>query len=232
MKSKQSNVQRLKSPVCSLQSTDSPPRSSVFSFQSSVTGSKSKVQSLKSKVCRREAAAAFTLIELLVAMAILMVMVLMMSNLFQQSTRAWDAGLRQAEVGLEARAVMNMIQREASKALPDEANNFSSERTLSFSILNQAGEKEAITYYLSGDSLSRLVKDDEGVTLLDVTLLDNVKRFNVSNASIVTGFPDLVEIELALDAKSNTGRVRVYSFGPDEKDEDGSGDDIDTGRLE
>ncbi len=60
----------------------------------------------------------FTLIELLVAIAILMVIVLMMANIFQQSTRAWDTGMRQVETGLEARAVINMIQRELAEAIP------------------------------------------------------------------------------------------------------------------
>lgn len=81
---------------------------------------KSKVQSLKSKVSRRNAATGFTLIELLVSMGILMIIVLMLANLFQQSTRAYDIGLRQTDIGLEARAMMNLIQRELNMAIWDD----------------------------------------------------------------------------------------------------------------
>ena len=51
----------------------------------------------------RRGTSGFTLLEILVAMAILMVLVLMMSTLFHQSTIAWDSGLRQAEMSMQAR---------------------------------------------------------------------------------------------------------------------------------
>jgi hypothetical protein len=63
--------------------------------------------------------AGFTLLEVLVAMGVLMLIVMMMATLFHSSTTAWENGLRQAEISLEARAVMNMIQRDLSHAVAD-----------------------------------------------------------------------------------------------------------------
>lgn len=85
----------------------------------------------------------FTLIELLVAMAILMIIVLMLSNLFQQSTRAWDTGMRQTEVGLQARAAIHMIQRELSGAIYTSSGNFQ--------VVNDEGNLETITPWADTD---------------------------------------------------------------------------------
>jgi competence protein ComGC len=59
----------------------------------------------------------FTLLEVLVAMGILMMIVLMMATLFHQSSMAWDNGMRQAEMGIQARAVLSMMRKDLEQAV-------------------------------------------------------------------------------------------------------------------
>lgn len=61
----------------------------------------------------------FTLVEILVATAILVIIVLIISTVFHQSSLAWDAGTRKAEGGMTARAVLGFMAREMSAAVAD-----------------------------------------------------------------------------------------------------------------
>ncbi len=56
--------------------------------------------------------AGFSLIEIMVSMSILVIIVLIMAQLFHQSSIAWDSGLRKAEGNLSARAVVGFMSRE------------------------------------------------------------------------------------------------------------------------
>ena len=154
-------------------------------------------------------ASGFTLIELLVAMAILMIIVLMLANLFQQSTRAWSTGLHETTLGVEARSVINMIQRDLSMALPhtDETPVQASVSELSFYILDEDGEPEQISYSGGGSGISRNAR----------LLVENVRRFEVElleapgeNGETIA---DLVEITIELEGVSRVSGVRVYAEG-------------------
>jgi type II secretory pathway pseudopilin PulG len=81
---------------------------------------KSEVRDLTSDLRSRISDRGFTLLEILVAMGLLMVIVLMMSTLFHASTTAWTNGLRQAEMSIQARSVISLIQRDVSQAVFDE----------------------------------------------------------------------------------------------------------------
>lgn len=59
----------------------------------------------------------FSLIELLAATVILIGIVLIMSNIFHQSSVAWDAGLRRTDGGLMARSVLSLIAKDISTAV-------------------------------------------------------------------------------------------------------------------
>lgn len=67
------------------------------------------------KVPRRERG--FTLIELMVATAILVMIVLIMSSVFHQSSLAWNAGSRESADNTTARAVLAFMAREMSEAV-------------------------------------------------------------------------------------------------------------------
>jgi len=188
---KKSKVYGLWSYVYGPTSKVSPKRSSVFSLQSTVSSR-----------------AAFTLIELLVAMGILMVIVLMMANLFQQSTRAWDAGMRQTGAGLEARAVIGMLQQELSQAVADTNMSFSaSGNSLDFWTLGDltGTNREPRRVRYSGE-LSR-----NGVQLLQVASFSVTPYYGVGGPPF--SLPDVVDIELGMTAESDYSTVRVWSTG-------------------
>lgn len=61
----------------------------------------------------------FTLIEIMVALAILSVIVIAISRLFEESTVAWDSGWRRAELMMTGRAILDFIGTEAAMAADD-----------------------------------------------------------------------------------------------------------------
>ena len=215
METKQHNVSQ-KSKVESRKSRFSRIQSSVFSLQSSVSSQ------------------AFTLIELLVAMGILMIIVLMLANLFQASTRSWDTGMRQAEIGLEARAAINLIQQDLNQAVASTNANqrfTASGSSLSFAMFARNPTNgtaiDRVTYSVSGEGLERN----------DALLLgsDTLESFTVSvpdvgDVSNSTNLPDLVEISLTMKSSKNFSAARVYVQGRGWDETDNLTDVIDTHR--
>lgn len=59
----------------------------------------------------------FTLIEVLVAMTVLAVMVLLVANIFQQSSAAWNIGTQKADMNTAARAALDYMARELACAV-------------------------------------------------------------------------------------------------------------------
>lgn len=74
--------------------------------------------------------ASFTLIELLAAMAVLVLIVLLMEQLFGDAARAWRTGTRDVEVNNNARAALELMGREISGAVIDELLSFSASNSL------------------------------------------------------------------------------------------------------
>jgi type II secretory pathway pseudopilin PulG len=60
---------------------------------------------------------AFTLIEVLASMAVLMIIVLILGRVFQDSTNIWTLGTRRAQDNMTARAVMDFVARDVSEAV-------------------------------------------------------------------------------------------------------------------
>jgi len=122
--------------------------------------------------CKRDRSG-FTLLEILVAMAILMVIVLMMATLFHQSSIAWESGLRQAEMTMQARAAISLLRRDLTEAIAaDDIVEKSPDGGLQAEIANGAsglsfwryGEPDRVSgeralrrveYWLAGDQLMR-----------------------------------------------------------------------------
>jgi len=59
----------------------------------------------------------FSLLEVLVAMTVLVVIVLMVTNMFRDTSTAWDSGTQSAEMNTAARAAIEYISRELSCAV-------------------------------------------------------------------------------------------------------------------
>ncbi len=74
------------------------------------------VGSARGSASRRKAGG-FSLIEVLAAMSVLAIIMLLMSRIFGDSTRTMRAGLRDAESGASARAVMDYMARDVSVAV-------------------------------------------------------------------------------------------------------------------
>jgi len=138
-------------------------------------------------------------------MAILMVIVLMLANIFQQSTRAWGIGERQAEIGLEARAAINRIQQDLSQAIASSNYPFSSYNffTLSLDATNGAAI-EQVTYSGGSGSLTR-----NGLQLLGADV-DGFSIAPVGASPPSSELPDLVEIELTMKSSKKFSAARVY----------------------
>ena len=112
----------------------------------------------------------FTLLELLVAMAILGILVLIMGQIFHQSSVAWDSGLRKAKGNMSARAALGFMSRELSGAIAYRDNipnpkldvdmraNGPAEvtfRKLTVKDGEETRSVEKIRYYQDGDALMR-----------------------------------------------------------------------------
>lgn len=61
----------------------------------------------------------FSMIEMLVAAAIMVVLVMMLSMLFQGTSVSWRIGVRRAEAYTRLRSAIGAIQRDASAAVPE-----------------------------------------------------------------------------------------------------------------
>lgn len=112
----------------------------------------------------------FTLLELLVAMAILGILVLIMGQIFHQSSIAWDSGLRKAKGNMSARAALGFMSRELSGAIAYRDNIPSPKldvdmragappevtfRKLTIKDGATTRSVEKIRYYLAGNALMR-----------------------------------------------------------------------------
>jgi len=181
----------------------------------------------------------FTLLEVLVAMGILMMIVLMMSTLFHSSTIAWDNGLRQAEMSIQARAAMSLMQQDLAQAVcSDEFGttltcNIGNDPTLmEFCTLGvTTGDVrtiKSVMYEFKNGSLNRMT--DKLVPTSDGQygvygqgpsgeFLNGVAAFEIQTADgmgYTTNLPQWVEIEMTLEATSaGAAGIRVWSNGRD-----------------
>jgi len=122
----------------------------------------------------RNRRSAFTLIELLVAMAILLIIVAIVAQIFQQANIAWNSGLRSVEATIKGRSIADMIAQDLSQAIP---SNFS--LTASGADFLKLGEATAtnnnnaiwhVVYAWSGPTVTRDgVEMAEGVDKVEVT---------------------------------------------------------------
>ena len=85
----------------------------------------------------------FTLIEILSAMAILIIITLVVTQIFSNATTTWTLGEKDAELNAEVRAVMHFMSQELSKAIAD--------KTISFVV---EGDKGLSVYDMSSDTIS------------------------------------------------------------------------------
>lgn len=59
----------------------------------------------------------FSLLEVLVSMAVMVVIIVMVANMYRNASDAWELGVQRAEMNTSARAAMELISRELSCAM-------------------------------------------------------------------------------------------------------------------
>ena len=145
-----------------------------------------------------------------------MIIVLMLSNLFQQSTRSWGIGLHEAKIGLEARAAINIIQHDLGQAVAstNAGQLFTATGTeLSFAMFSRTnGVIEQVTYSFPPPGGSGDVERN-GVKLVGGESIDScsVSVPGVGDVTDITYLPDLVQIDLTMSAINKFSEVRVYA---------------------
>ena len=163
----------------------------------------------KNKHARR---AGFSMIEVLVASTILVVIVMMLAMLFQQTSLAWRTGVKRASGYMQLRSVLGAIQRDASAAVDEGAisvknasggyrfgngQNFSG--SLQFYTLTGSGYEDPntkkkpyralkyITYNTAGKRTELLMKGDgTGDPRPSSEVLNFVKPSNNNNSPTIT----------------------------------------------
>lgn len=183
--------------------------------------------------------AGFSLLEILVAMAILSIIVMTLSTIFNQSSQAWDRGLSKSEKAMEGRSALNIIASDLKNAIAMDSSlariSFpnGSGSTMAFTTLGKAEKGGRITQYVSytgGGSISRKVQlyaaDYIGFTNSSGgTLIDSIDSFEILPAWSGTNLlPESVTLTLKLRNKGTSGRVTARSYGPNRQM--GGNDDI------
>jgi len=179
----------------------------------------------------------FTLIEILVAVVILVMIVLMMSTLFHQSSIAWDSGSRKVEGNVQARCLLALITRELAHAVAD-GDVFSDDGMVNgdnqisfFTLEDPAGNTiriaKEVTFRLLSGTITRserrinLTYDgwDMRNSTNEMVIMKHASdlRFYMSGIDRANAPPPWIRVELAMTRQDDVSAVGVRSFGPDGK---------------
>ncbi len=154
----------------------------------------------------RRARSAFTLIELLVAMAILLIIVAIVTQIFAQANVAWNTGLRSVESTMKGRSVADMIAQDLSQAI---SSNFSV--TASGADFLRLGEASAlnnnralwhVVYNWSGTTVTR--KGSESESAVDIA--DEITKVEV----VPTGAALPASVMITVTVSNNTFQSKAF----------------------
>ena len=122
--------------------------------------------------------AGFTIIELLVAMSVLVIIVLIVTMIFQRASAVWDTGMNKAELDMTGRGVADYVAQDISSAL-DLPSFSASGANAHFDCLGEASRSNgAITkvdYSYGGGKLERISAGNTTV------LVEGLKDFAFSS---------------------------------------------------
>jgi Tfp pilus assembly protein PilV len=179
----------------------------------------------------------FSMIEVLVAAMIMVMIVMVLGMIFQQTSQAWRTGRHRANTYQQVRALLGAIQRDANaaideKSLPKEmatlgGQNFKGS-TLSFYTLTGSSEKNKPRRSITHVTYSGVTRT---VTCFDSTMSPETQQGPVveqSEAGVTLGslefdavgssFPDYVTVKVQLKKGSRMQNydVGAASGGPDQ----------------
>jgi len=193
---------------------------------------KSQILNLKSPGFR--SAAGFSMVEVLVASTILVVIVMMLGMLFQQTSLAWRTGTRRAESFMQVRSGVGAIQRDAAAAvdarfLPSqyvtEKQNFSGGSLLFYTLtggveLRSAGTPlynrslKKVTYDTAGNRTETTLKGSGGWgTPKRSNVLTFAERQSSRNRPSVSLTSFVADYGKAVDNLDSDGLPLAVTFG-------------------
>lgn len=169
---------------------------------------------------KRNREAGFSMVEVLVASTILIVIVMLLSMIFQQTSLAWRAGVKRADGYLGIRAVLSAIQRDASAMIdisniPVNLRNGSQEfgsSSLKFYTLNTrvfADDNSAmralryITYNASGHREEYALEANSGWQLIESSDVRNIAERSGNPNAVV---PQIDQFEFVYGTGLSSGQ--------------------------
>jgi len=178
----------------------------------------------------------FSLIEILAATVILIFLVLMLSQVFHQSSVSWDSGLRKATGNMTGRAVMGLMSRELMCAVLDKdifQGTFEiSSGNIKFMTLNKPPMADAriarlVQYRKSGFQIERSYQEKTasdnyyswsapGHIARMATNVESLLFYTPAGWSSGSGtLPKWVRIELKIKRDADVSGIKAWSLGPD-----------------
>lgn len=186
----------------------------------------------------------FSMIEVLVAATIMVVIVMMLAMLFQQTSMAWRTGVKRADGYMQIRAVLGAIQRDASAAvnmpqkIVDSLGGGGEQKFdggLAFYTLTGTVDKDGnvvralkyITYDSSGQRTESVLKPKATKVSQDVSsnVKDVYERTGNPNSATVgsftftpyptVGFPLYVTVDTEVTTYGYSLDIGAWSAGPD-----------------
>jgi len=191
----------------------------------------------------------FSLVEILIAVTLLLVIVMMISMVFQQASGAWASGSTQAKSESAIRAALGSVERDLINAVDardyaeSNPNGLSGSQTLSFVAFQHlynhtnpplSGRHPClITYSFAAGRLQRtmVANGPWGTTNLESYVnsgmpLSDIAFTSVPRASDPGGLPLRVDIRAESPRVSKLYTISGRSFGKNKSDDSGDGDDI------
>lgn len=176
--------------------------------------------------------AGFTLLEILVAMSILVIIVLLLTQMFHQSSIAWDSGMRKVDINMETRAVLSVMSMELTQAVGDEILplDMHNGSQIYFYTLKSASQSnravERVVYQWNGDTLLRAVTTIQPQqspypvykSTLQSTFLTNCVNLEFAvppGGPYTTNLPLWLDVRVGARRQSTSLAVAVNSMGPD-----------------
>ncbi len=193
------------------------------------------------------------MVEVLVASTILVVIVMMLGMLFQQTSLAWRTGVKRADGFMQVRAVIGAIQRDAAAAvdarsLPQSfvsgGQQFSGSTLVFYTLTGKEGNRALtkVTYTTAGKRTESVLQGDGSwsapttgnvlpsagrVGNKSSTTLENFEaNYGQNNDLPSEGLPLYITFEANVTASGNSLDIGAASAGPDRRW--GTKDDIRT----
>ncbi len=174
----------------------------------------------------------FSLIEVLISTSVLMVIVVLVSIVFQQSNGAFREGRNKVQGLTALRSVFGVISRDLAMAVVDDGNRWAPYK-IKFCVPTSESV-ETITYEIIGEGTLKRTVDREGGNTTSSVVADSLKTisfsFDPKRGSDSDGsLPNRIDIVASIEEDgASSSYVGGHSYGPD--GQSGTDDDIWVGK--